>query len=76
MTSDNTTRSRAHGLGMHGCAADSAPERPVAALLPKRAVGASFWPVPDRPVASLPRPDVLVAVLDGLRRLGSDGGPQ
>lgn len=76
MTSDNTTRSPARGLGVHGCAADSAQERRVAALLPTRTVGASFWPAPDRPVTSPPRPDLLVAVLDGLRSLDSDGGPR
>lgn len=76
MTSYNTTRSPARGLGMHGCAADSAQEVRVAALLPKRTVGASFWPAPDRPVTSPPHPDLLLAVLAGLRRLDSDGGPR
>lgn len=76
MTSDNTTHSPAHRLGMCACAADPTQERPAATLLPKRTVGTSLWPAPDRPVASPPRPDLLAAVLDGLRGLDPDGRPR
>lgn len=73
MTSDNTTHSPARGLGMHISAAYPVQESPMPALLPKRTVGASFWAVRDRPVASPPRQALLVAVHDGLRNLDTDG---
>jgi hypothetical protein len=76
MTSDNTTRSPAPGEAIHVHAAGSARERSVATLLPKRTIGGSFWPGPDRPVASPPRPGLLAAVLDGLRGLDCDRGRQ
>ena len=43
------------------------------AVLPKRPLGASSWPEPDRPLTSLPHPDLLRAILNGLRNLGPDG---
>lgn len=76
MTSDNTTRFPVRRLGMHVCAASSTPERPTAAVLPKRTFGVSSWPEPDRLLRSLPHPELLRAVLDGLRLLDPDGGPR
>jgi hypothetical protein len=76
MTSDNTARSSAHGHGKHVCPATSTPEGPAAALLPRRDVGASAWPRPARPMAPPPHPDLLVAVIDGLRSLDLDVGPR
>lgn len=76
MTSDNTTRFHACGYELHVCSANSTRERPEVAILPRRSVGASAWPEPARPMASRSHPDLLVAVIDGLRRLDSDGDPR